>query len=141
MPVASSTASASAANSALGVGLRLVRPVGAAVAAPVEGDHAEVAREVRDLHLPEPRVDDRPGRQQQDRRLARAVDLVEDADAVALDVALVVGVAGARLLRVPVLRSPPWALPRHGALERRRLNGVTVALEHGVEGLAANGTA
>jgi hypothetical protein len=43
-------------------------------------------------------VHDRPRRQQDDRPLALAVDLVEDLDAVALDVALGVGVAGARLL-------------------------------------------
>ena len=36
-------------------------------AAPVEGQHAEVPREVRDLRLPEARVDDRPRRQQQRR--------------------------------------------------------------------------
>ena len=62
-------------------------PVGLAVAAPVEGHHAAVAREVGDLRLPVARVDDRPGRQEQDGRLALAVDLVEDPDAVALDVA------------------------------------------------------
>ena len=56
---------------ALVVRRRLPRPVGAAVAAPVERDHAAVAREVGDLHLPVPRVDERPGRQEQDRRLAR----------------------------------------------------------------------
>src|SRR5688572_29296103 len=44
------------------------------------------------------RVDDRPRRQEQDRRLAGSVDLVEDAHAVTLDVALLVRVAGARLL-------------------------------------------
>src|SRR5215211_905462 len=44
-------------------------------------------------------MDDRPGRQQQDGPLARAVDLVEDADSVALDVVRLVRIAGARLLR------------------------------------------
>jgi hypothetical protein len=44
------------------------------------------------------RVDDRPGGQQEHGRVAPAVDLVEDADAVALDVALLVGIAGTRLL-------------------------------------------
>jgi hypothetical protein len=43
--------------------------VRAAVAAPVERDHAGVAREIRDLRLPVARVDDRPRGQQQDRRL------------------------------------------------------------------------
>src|SRR5215218_2940297 len=44
-------------------------------------------------------MDDRPGRQQQHRRLAGAVDLVEDADTVALEIVRLVRVAGARLLR------------------------------------------
>ena len=55
-------------------------PVRAPVAARVEGDDAEVAGEVRDLQLPEARVDDRPRREQQDRLLALAEDLVGDAD-------------------------------------------------------------
>ena len=59
---------------------------------------AAVAREVGDLHLPVARVDDRPRRQQQDGRLAVAVDLVVDPHAVALDEAGLVRVAGARLL-------------------------------------------
>ena len=57
----------------LGVRLGLLRAVGAAVPARVEGQHAAVAREVRDLRLPAARVDERPGRQQQDRRLALSV--------------------------------------------------------------------
>ena len=69
--VASITASASAANSRSSYAAGVCGPVGAAVAAPVERDHAAVAREVGDLHLPVARVDDRPGRQEQDRRLAR----------------------------------------------------------------------
>ena len=69
------------------VRLRAHGPVGAAVAAPVERDDPAVAREVRDLHLPVPRVDERPGRQQEDGRLARAVDLVVELHAVAFDVA------------------------------------------------------
>ena len=76
----------------------LGRPVGLAVAPPVERDHAAVAREIGDLHLPVARVHHRPGRQQEHGRLALAVDLVEDADAVAFDVALRVRVAGAGLL-------------------------------------------
>ena len=82
----------------LAVGVGLGRTIRAAVAAPVEREHAAVPREVGDLHLPVARVDDRPGRQEEDRRLARAVDLVEEPHAVALDVALVVGIAGPRLL-------------------------------------------
>jgi hypothetical protein len=73
-------------------------PVGAPVSAPVERDHAAVPRQVRNLQLPVARVDDRPGRQEQDGRLPRPVDLVEDPHAVALDVPLRIGVAGARLL-------------------------------------------
>src|SRR3712207_7596285 len=47
----------------------------------VERQHSEVPGQVRDLHLPVARVDDRPRRQQQHRRLARAVHLVVDPDA------------------------------------------------------------
>ncbi len=61
-----------------------VGAVGAAVAARVEGDDAEVAGQVGDLRLPEARVDDRPRREQQQRLLALAEDLVGDADAVDL---------------------------------------------------------
>ena len=43
----------------------LVGPVGAPVAARVERDDAEVARQVGHLELPEARVDDRPRREQQ----------------------------------------------------------------------------
>jgi hypothetical protein len=73
---------------ALGVGLGLGRPAGAAAAAPVEGHHPAMARQVGDLHLPVPRLHDRPGRQQQDGRPAGAEQLVVDLDAVALDVAV-----------------------------------------------------
>ena len=83
--VASITASASAANSRSSYPLG--RAVRAAVAAPVEGDDAAVPCEVRDLHLPVPRVDDRPRRQEEHRGLARAVDLVVEVHAVAFDVA------------------------------------------------------
>jgi hypothetical protein len=68
--------------------LGLGRPVGAAVAAPVEGEHAAMSCKVRDLHLPVPRVHDRPGWQEEDRRLARPVDLVVELGPVALDVAV-----------------------------------------------------
>ena len=47
------------------------RPVGQAVASPVKGHHAEMARQVRDLRLPVARMDDRPRGQEQDRPLAR----------------------------------------------------------------------
>jgi hypothetical protein len=80
------------------VGVGAARAVGAPVAPTVEGEHPVVAGEVRDLRLPVARVDDRPRRQEQHRALALAVQLVEEAHAVALDVALLVRIAGARLL-------------------------------------------
>jgi len=82
----------------LDVGLRLRRAIRPPVTTTIEGDHAAVAGEVRDLQLPAPRVDDRPRGQQQNRRLALAVDLVKGPDAVPLDVALGVGVARTALL-------------------------------------------
>ena len=73
----------------VGVGPRAVvgaavRAVGAPVAAWVERDHPEVPGEVRHLELPEPRVRDRPGRQQQERLLAFAEHLIRDADTAGL---------------------------------------------------------
>src|SRR6185312_5514497 len=82
----------------LPVGIGLGGTVRAAVAATVECHDAAVPGEVGNLHLPVARVDDRPGRHQQDGRLALAVDLVVAADAVALDEALLVRVPGPRLL-------------------------------------------
>src|SRR5262249_33576482 len=61
-------------------------------------DDAEVTGEIWDLHLPHPRMHERPGRAEQDRRPAAAVDLIEDAHAVALDVALFVRMSRAGLL-------------------------------------------
>ncbi|HEV8054252.1 MAG TPA: hypothetical protein VGP30_05445 [Candidatus Limnocylindrales bacterium] len=52
------------------------------------------------------RVKDRPRRQQEDRALSRAEHLVEDPDAVALDVAISLGMAG------PHVRPPAVALQR-----------------------------
>ena len=74
----------------LGLRVRLgrLRPIRLAVPTRIEDDHAMVPREVRDLHLPAARVDDRPRRHEQHRLLALAVDLVEGPDAVALDIAL-----------------------------------------------------
>ena len=60
------------------IAARVAAAVGAAVAEPVHRQHPEVAREVGDLHLPVARVDQRPGRQQEDGLLALAVDLVEE---------------------------------------------------------------
>src|SRR5680860_1182204 len=74
------------------------RPVGTPVSASVEGQHPVVAREVGDLGLPVPRVDDRPGGQEKHGALALAVQLVEEPHAVALDVAVLVRVARAGLL-------------------------------------------
>ena len=98
VPVASITAIASAANSPV---LYASAPLGRSerpLPRPSNVTTRTVAGEVGDLRLPEARVDDRPGRQQQDRRLAGAVDLPEDADAVALDVAGLVRIPGAGLL-------------------------------------------
>src|SRR5262249_17051097 len=83
----------------LGVERHVGRAVGPAVAAGIEGDHARLPREVGNLRLPQPRVDDGPGGHEHDRAISRAVDLVEDARAVvACGVTLVVGVAGGALL-------------------------------------------
>src|SRR4030095_16400287 len=68
---------------ALGIEGQIGWPVGAAVAARVEGDDARVASEVGDLRLPEPRVHHRPGRHEGDRPLPLAVHLVVDTRAVA----------------------------------------------------------
>ena len=121
---ASMTASASAASSSLrvAVGLRRAGPSRPLPRASKVSD-AEVAREVRDLHLPVPRVDDRPGREEEHRRLPVAVDLVEDADAVALDVALLVGIARAGLLargrRRPNSRHAPSLDSSHLSIHSR----------------------
>src|SRR5207249_2858278 len=81
--------------------------VAAAVAPRVERHHAEVTREVRDLALPEARVDDGPGRHQQDGRAAAPVDLVEDLDPVALHIAVRVWVSGSHR-RSPSGSRPSW---------------------------------
>jgi hypothetical protein len=103
------------------VGLGGVRPVRPPVTPSVERDDAKVTREVRDLRLPQPRVRDGRRREEQERRRPVAVDLVEDPNAVALDAALFVGIAGARLLsrvrcddhgRPPDgLKTPPTGVP------------------------------
>ena len=69
------------------VGRHAGRTVRVAVAAPVEGDHPGVPGEIGDLRLPLARVNDRPGRKQEDRRLSAAVDLVGGLHSGALDVA------------------------------------------------------
>ena len=80
------------------VGLGLLRAVRMPIPARIEGDDAAVAGEIGDLHLPAARVDDRPRGEEENRGLARPVDLIEDADAVAVDVAGFVRVARPRLL-------------------------------------------
>jgi hypothetical protein len=67
------------------IGRDIRRPVRLAVAAAVEGDAAEALAEIRQLRLVDPRMDDRPGRQEHHRFRAVAVDLVVDLDAVAID--------------------------------------------------------
>jgi hypothetical protein len=57
-------------------------PAGTAEAAAVEREHAAMPRKVGDLHLLVPGVDDRSGRQREDGRLARPVELVVELDAV-----------------------------------------------------------
>ena len=87
------------------VGVGGPRPIGAPVAPRIEGDHAISSREVWDLHLPEACMDDRPRREQEDGRLAVAVYLVENADAVALDGAGQVRIPSAGLFARPDRRS------------------------------------
>ena len=67
---------------------RTRRTIGSTIAAAVECDDTMRAREVRDLHLPVPGMDDRPRRQQHDRRVAFTEDLVEQLHAVTFDVAV-----------------------------------------------------
>ena len=100
----------------------------AAVAETVHHQHPEVAREVGDLHLPVARVEQRPGRQQEDRLLALAVDLVEQPLPVALDEAFAVRVARAALLAVAADDRP---VPR-----RHRRDGSSV-YRRGVDGRVA----
>ena len=69
---------------AIGVGpLRTIRQ---AVAAPIEADDTIAAREIRDLGLPQSRIDDRPGRQQQHGRRPFPEDFEVDPYAIADDV-------------------------------------------------------
>src|SRR5580692_1278830 len=68
-------------------------------------------------------MDDRPGREQEDGRLAGAVHLVVQPHTVALDVAGAVGVPGPRLLA----GGPGHLAPDHGRASKTRLNGVCAA--------------
>ncbi len=85
------------------VGGRVEGAVGRAVAGAVVGDDPVVAGEVGQLQLPEPRVDDRPRRQEQERRPTRAVDRVVDPHALVHEVTLGVrgGGTGHRSLSAP----------------------------------------
>ena len=108
----------------LGVGVRarVGGRVGQAAAARVERHDPRVARQMGDLELPQAGVHDRPGRQQQDDRLAGAVRLPPDAHAVALEVSL--GVRRAR--RRPGVRPPhPPTLTAYGRASYTWLNGVS----------------
>ncbi len=67
------------------IGRHIRRPVGLAVAAGIEGDAAEALAEIRQLRLVDPRVDNRPGRQEHHGFRAVAVDLVVDLHAVPID--------------------------------------------------------
>ena len=124
-PLASSTAQPSATDSRQEYAAAAVGPVGAAVATRVEDDDPEVAREVRDLRLPEPGVRDRRGREEQEGRRRVAVDLVEDPHAVALDVALRIRVAGARVIaRVgATVTATPGQRARNSRSKRFTLTG------------------
>src|SRR5690242_2827683 len=79
--------------------VRTYRAVRASVATRVERDDPVMACEVGNLHLPAPRVHDRPRRQEQNRCLAVAIHLVEDLDAVPFDESICVRVACPALFR------------------------------------------
>src|SRR6185437_14203858 len=83
--------------------------------------HPEVARQVGNLHLPVTRMEHRPGRQQEDRLLAFAVDLVEQSLPAPLDEACLVRVARAALLAVAA--GDPTGTFVHECRRRDRLHG------------------
>jgi hypothetical protein len=64
---------------------RIAGSIRATVTEGIPGHDPVPAGKVGDLGLPDSRVDDLPRRYEHDRRVARAVDLVEDADVVSLD--------------------------------------------------------
>src|ERR1700735_867971 len=102
------------------------RAVRAPVAEAVHRKHPEVARQVGDLHLPVTRVEHRPSRQQEDRLLALAVDLVEQSLSVPFDEASPVRVARPALLAVAAgsPASPFVCCRRDGSsLYRRGVDG------------------
>jgi hypothetical protein len=83
------------------------RPVGFAAAAAIEGDHAIVPGQGRDLPLPFAAVDDLPGRQEKNRRLAAAVDFVVQFHVAIPRSSLLVGIPRARHDLPPVVASRP----------------------------------
>jgi hypothetical protein len=86
-----------------------LRAAGAAVAPAVEGDDPAVPGQVGDLHLPVPRMDDRPRRQEDDGRLAGPVDLVVELDPAAPGVAVTDWLAGAHRWSFLAALAPPQA--------------------------------
>ena len=91
-------------------------PVGLPVPARVEGQDPEAAREPGELRLPQPRVDERPGREEEDRGVAVAPALPVHADALALDEALFVG-----------REDRPLLARAYGRASNTMLNGVSAA--------------
>src|SRR5204862_1132935 len=83
-----------------------------------------VTREIGDLHLPVARVHERPGGKQEHGVGALPVHLVEEALAVALDEALGVGIARARLLARAQRGSAPDDARRLGWARRLHAGGV-----------------
>ena len=72
--------------------------VGEPIAAWIKCDDLVISSQGVDLRLPVPGMNDRPGWQQQDSRLAGAIGLVIDPDAGPLDVSLLVGLSRSQLL-------------------------------------------
>ena len=100
----------------VGVGLGRDRPVGAAVAAPVEGHHPIAAGQVRDLRLPLPGMHDRVGGHQHQGGVATAEHLIVQPHPVPVDVSLPVRFPGphrAVLLRRPRFAAPASPMVRH----------------------------
>ena len=95
-----------------------IRP---AVAARIPGDDPMTSREIGELRLPDPRVDDDPGRHEHDRRIAGAVDLEGDSTPVALSDAFDIRVSGSCLVATDgwVGRGRRW----RGAVRRRGDHG------------------
>jgi len=76
------------------VHLRVERSIGESVAPTVHHEHATVPRQMGDLEFPVAGVDDRPRRQQEHRRVALAVQLPVEPDAVPNRVPLTIRLPG-----------------------------------------------